>query len=108
MSEFRNFYVERSPWNNYIRVCCSSHRYELGGKAVRIVAKEPEWVEVEGGILDQPTMMKVSEAEAQQLMDALWSAGLRPTEGRGSAGAMAAVQEHLADMRRLVFGKDES
>lgn len=41
----------------------------------------------------------------QQLMDELWRAGLRPTEGTGSAGAMAATQEHLKDMRRLVFEK---
>jgi len=41
--------------------------------------------------------------EAQALMDRLWSAGLRPTEGAGSAGALAAVQHHLEDMRSLVF-----
>lgn len=40
---------------------------------------------------------------AQTLIDDLWRAGLRPTEGTGSAGAMAAVQEHLKDLRRLVF-----
>ena len=40
---------------------------------------------------------------AQVLMDQLWHCGLRPTEGSGSAGSMAAVQEHLKDMRRLVF-----
>lgn len=40
---------------------------------------------------------------AQKLMDQLWQCGLRPTEGTGSAGAMAAVQKHLEDMRTLVF-----
>lgn len=40
---------------------------------------------------------------AQSLMDQLWNCGLRPTEGTGSAGAMAAVQAHLKDMQRLVF-----
>jgi len=43
--------------------------------------------------------------EAQQLIDELWRAGLRPTEGSGSAGAMAAVERHLEDMRTLVFKK---
>ncbi len=43
--------------------------------------------------------------QAQTLMDSLWDCGLRPSEGSGSAGAMAAVQEHLKDMRRLVFAK---
>ncbi len=41
--------------------------------------------------------------EAQMFIDGLWECGLRPTEGTGSAGAMAAVQRHLADMRALVF-----
>lgn len=48
--------------------------------------------------------------EAQALMDRLWDAGLRPTEGTGSAGAMAAtqnqvkaVEHHLEDMRKMAF-----
>ena len=36
-------------------------------------------------------------------MDDLWAAGLRPTEGQGSAGALAARQQHLTDMRTLAF-----
>lgn len=39
--------------------------------------------------------------EAQQLMDELWRCGIRPTEGRGSAGQLEAVQRHLEDMRRI-------
>lgn len=40
---------------------------------------------------------------AQYLMDSLWRCGLRPTEGTGSAGALAATESHLKDMRDLVF-----
>jgi hypothetical protein len=40
---------------------------------------------------------------AQLLMDELWQCGIRPSEGTGSAGAMAATEKHLADMRKLVF-----
>lgn len=47
--------------------------------------------------------MRLTTNEAQSLMDELWSAGLRPSEGNGSAGAMAATQKHLEDMRTLVF-----
>lgn len=50
----------------------------------------------------EPTM-NIQETEAQVLMDDLWAAGLRPTEGSGSAGAIAAVKFHLEDMRKLVF-----
>jgi hypothetical protein len=36
-------------------------------------------------------------------MDQLWQCGLRPSEGTGSAGSLAATQRHLEDMRALVF-----
>jgi hypothetical protein len=47
--------------------------------------------------------LHLSIQSAQQLMDELWQCGLRPTEGAGSAGALAATQKHLDDMRKLVF-----
>ncbi len=50
-----------------------------------------------------PTL-SLSNTQAQQLMDALWSAGLRPTEGSGSAGSLAATQAHLKDMREIALG----
>ncbi len=40
---------------------------------------------------------------AQELMDSLWASGLRPTEGAGTAGAMAATQRHLGDLRQILF-----
>lgn len=40
--------------------------------------------------------------EGQALMDELWQLGLRPSEGTGSAGALAATQKHLEDARKLV------
>ena len=42
--------------------------------------------------------------EAQELMDELWSCGLRPSEGTGSAGSLRATERHLEDMRRIVSG----
>lgn len=42
---------------------------------------------------------------AQVLMDELWQCGIRPSEGSGSSGALAATQKHLEDMRTLVFKK---
>jgi hypothetical protein len=43
----------------------------------------------------------------QKLMDDLWDAGLRPSEGTGSAGSFAAQGRHLEDMRKLVFETPE-
>jgi hypothetical protein len=47
----------------------------------------------------------IDHTAAQLLMDDLWHCGIRPSEGSGSAGAMAATQKHLEDMRKLVFEK---
>jgi len=42
----------------------------------------------------------------QVMMDDLWNCGVRPTEGSGSAGSLKATQNHLEDMRKLVFKKN--
>jgi hypothetical protein len=55
------------------------------------------------GDITEPTV-ELSMAASQSLMDELWRCGLRPSEGSGSAGSLAATERHLADMRRLVFG----
>lgn len=57
----------------------------------------------ENTLFTEPAFV-LRQEEAQGLMDELWTAGVRPTEGSGSAGSMAAVQVHLADMRQIVFG----
>ncbi len=51
----------------------------------------------------QPPILWLDKGQCQQLMDDLWAAGTRPTEGSGSAGSLAATERHLSDMRHLVF-----
>ncbi len=55
----------------------------------------------EGGQI--PVALSLSLTESQMLMDALWDCGLRPSEGSGSAGALAATESHLADMKKIAF-----
>ena len=50
-----------------------------------------------------PSFCTLESDQAQILMDDLWNCGLRPSEGSGSAGAMKAVQDHLADMKKIAF-----
>ena len=50
-----------------------------------------------------PVAVRLDPEQAQALIDSLWECGLRPTEGTGSAGALAAVERHLADMKKLAF-----
>lgn len=61
--------------------------------------------EVEDGLLFEPSPLRLDETAAQNLMDSLWDSGVRPTAGAGSAGAMRAVENHLNDMRAIVFEK---
>lgn len=53
--------------------------------------------------MEVPSTFQLDQDGAQQLMDELWRAGIRPTEGEGSAGQLAAVRDHLKDLQRLVF-----
>ena len=74
------------------------------------VPKPLEWVELDPTTYntEQEPLLKFHEIELikgnyapQELMDSLWACGIRPTEGQGSAGAMAAQTEHLKDMREM-------
>ena len=51
----------------------------------------------------EPTF-ELTDSNCQALMDAIWSVGFRPSEGTGSAGALAAVERHLKDMQEIAFG----
>lgn len=68
-----------------------------------MIATLPTLVEIEPHAVVEPTMT-FSMEEAQQIMDELWQCGLRPTEGTGSAGSLAATERHLQDMRDIAFG----
>jgi len=49
-----------------------------------------------------PTL-RLDPEQAQRLMDQLYEAGIRPTQGLGSVGQIEAVRAHLADMRKIAF-----
>ena len=55
----------------------------------------------EGSILDP--LLQIDVNQAQRLMDDLWECGIRPSEGSGSAGSLAATERHLADMKKIAF-----
>jgi hypothetical protein len=69
----------------------------------RAVVKNLTLETVEQGAYLHPTGT-LDQQSAQELMDNLWECGFRPSEGTGSAGAMAATEKHLADMRNITKG----
>lgn len=68
----------------------------------RHIGQEMMFVPMQEGGRPEPSM-SIDIQTAQQLIDQLWNCGLRPTEGAGSAGSLAATERHLEDMRKLVF-----
>lgn len=56
----------------------------------------------EGDLIDPTFSLKKSEA--QELIDELWRCGIRPSEGTGSAGSLAATERHLKDMQKIALG----
>ncbi len=81
-------------------LCCASIDLYIQHRGAWV--RNLECIQVPEGTFP-PVAMRLSDCQAQELMDRLWAAGLRPTEGKGSAGALAATERHLEDMRRLVF-----
>lgn len=50
-----------------------------------------------------PPTITIPTEQAQALIDQLWTCGLRPSEGAGSAGSLLATQEHLKDLKKIAF-----
>jgi len=72
----------------------------------RLIAKPLEFVEIGEDKIDDgfEPAFRMSKADGQNLMDELWRCGIRPSEGSGSAGSLAATERHLADMRTIAMG----
>lgn len=87
--------AQSSPWKSGIELAIFSEDKKTRVKEI-IVETIDERMPCE------PSFQMANDT-AQILMDDLWNAGVRPTEGSGSAGALRAVERHLEDMRRLVF-----
>ena len=102
--------VHREPWlcdRIAVRV---ARVHSVDGVRTVAVADPLEFTVVDPDDLESEVdpAVRLRVEEAQQLMDELWRAGVRPTEGAGSAGQMAATEKHLEDMRRLVFSSNAS
>lgn len=94
------FLASKLPWGDSIAL---RYGWQTIGSGWMALGKPP-LVKVSLNESVEP-FMEVTTTEAQTLMDTLWECGLRPSEGTGSAGALAATQRHLEDMRSLVFKK---
>lgn len=105
-----DFFLERANYgrgislNMAIRLPDGIAYGDTGAPLLRSVASGITFKEVEPDyVLPESPFLSLSRTDAQTLMDELWRCGLRPSEGSGSAGAMAATQLHLKDMQTIAF-----
>ena len=92
--EFRIF---REPFNH--------PEFSLFARCGKNLHMQPvQFKEVQPNFYQEPAL-RFQPEEVQQLMDELWRVGLRPTEGTGSAGSLAATEKHLNDMRKIAFNR---
>jgi len=85
---------KQGPWSKRIDVHIRIGEYI----AQPLLMKKPNNLD----IIQKPTFSLDYET-CQEIVDSLWNFGFRPSEGTGSAGSLKATQNHLEDMRKLVF-----
>lgn len=95
MNQRLEFFCNRDPISRQLAFYIATR---VGNKM--LVADPLTLKPVEDGAVRGLATAYFSMEDGQRLMDELWLAGLRPTEGSGSAGSLAATERHLADMRR--------
>lgn len=99
MSLTRIFRVTQSVMSFGVDVRILAQNYE---KTQAWTMAPPTMEPIEEGAMI-PVALHLTTEEAQQLCDELWNAGVRPSNGEGSTGQLAATQHHLADMQKIVF-----
>jgi hypothetical protein len=91
--------AQNAPWYRGINLHIGTNDGLVRVKDVVLEKYDP----MTAGSFDPVAPLSLDPAQAQTLMDDLWHCGIRPTEGTGSAGAMAATQRHLEDLRKVAF-----
>lgn len=85
--EFEIRAAKGSPYGNKIGL------YIFGKNSFGTVLMQTINPEEEIQLIDPA--VSINTTQAQVLMDSLWDCGIRPSEGTGSAGQLAATEKHL-------------
>lgn len=96
----KEIFAERQIWTNGIALFVGERKRD--GLLAVLRPGVFETIE-EGAHFGEPSL-HLHYDEAQRLMDELWRCGLRPSEGTGSAGSLAATERHLKDMQGITRG----
>lgn len=92
--------AHRGVWNRSVDLVV--YQNQPNGEVYVAVPVGPGSMKLCGASEVPPVTCSMEPEAAQDLMDQLWACGFRPSEGTGSAGALASTQSHLQDMRSMV------
>jgi len=89
--------AEKSPWASRIELLVMM----ADGNQIVAAAQPLVMQKVDpASTYPQQATCALTGPDAQLLMDDLWRAGIRPSEGSGSAGQLAATERHLAHVMK--------
>ncbi len=94
---FANAMVE--PWSNNVHIYLAIKEAGKVSVASGIVFTSYE----DGQAVITPDSLKLTRPAAQTLIDALWRAGVRPSEQEQTSTQTTALKTHLDDMRKIAF-----
>ena len=92
-------YARKEAWTDSVSIYFAED-YKDGYLSI---AKQIEFEKIKKSDAINRPALNLQHTSAQRLMDELWSCGLRPSEGTGSAGSLKATENHLADMQKIAF-----
>ena len=97
------FRAAQTDWLDSVSIMVAELDHSTG--KIGHIAKPVEFVMepyIPGHCVKEPTLTLHSMA-AVSLMNALWNAGVRPTDFKSAGGEIKRLEDHLSDMRKLVF-----
>lgn len=92
--------AERMPFGRGVDLYVGE--FDMYGQMIKIA--EPVVMRRHDECSNAEPTISLRNNSAQMLMDELWRCGLRPSEGSGSAGSLAATERHLKDMQAIAIG----
>ena len=88
-------------WNEGLSII--GLKYEPNARSRKVFELVPTWNEItKGSPLEYSNDIVLRPEQAQELMDSLWQCGMRPAQGSGSAGSLAATEEHLKTVKEYL------
>lgn len=98
-----HYQIDRGGFEFFLTANFATQDFELRARQhdriVMPIALCDEWGDGE----ECPPCMRLTNTDMQHLMDEMWSMGIRPTKNEPSTSLVKAKDEHIKDLRRVLF-----